>query len=243
MSGRSEAATITSCLSRVRRRLFLTRLLERSAMGLAAGAAAAIFFVAGRLAIDWSHWIALEIALLPAFGGAWLWHVARKSVGIVGTKNFLRLLAVLAWAAVIIAVALLSAPGTMHAPAWMFAAGTTAMFVLAAAMTVRPVEPRAAAIFIDQQVGLRERLSTALELLNSPPRSEIEAAFHAPVLASALNACQSLRTARVRYARADERLYAAAATVAIAAAAVCLLTPLPAAANQANKPYLAVVDK
>ena len=49
--------------------------------------------------------------------------------------------------------------------------------------------------------------------------------------------------AKIAYARADQRLYATAATVAIAAVAVSFLTPLPASARTSQKQYAVVVEK
>ncbi len=100
---------------------------------------------------------------------------------------------------------------------------------------------RAAAIFVDQQVGLNERVATALEFLQNT--SEPRSAFEKPVIAAALVACRSLPKERVGYARAGPQLYAGAALAAVAALAICFLTPLPAAARNIRRPNIAVMEK
>ena len=44
--------------------------------------------------------------------------------------------------------------GVEKMPLWTIPAGTAVLFLAAAALTVKPVEPKVAAIFVDQQVGL-----------------------------------------------------------------------------------------
>jgi len=249
-----EYGVIVTCLNRVRRRLWVVRAAERMAVGLAWGAGVGIFMVGARLLVDRFYWISILAALIPLVAATTAWNEARHvrgrgRGGVVITPMFLWLMAGLTCVAVAATVTALSVTVSAHLPVWAFAAGTAALFVLCSALTVRPINAKTAAIFVDQQVGLKERVSTALEFVNAAPEegtrgaSEIEAAFRKPVIASALEACQSMRTAKVGYARADQRLYALAATVAIVATGVCFLTPLPAAANPANKPFLAVVDK
>jgi hypothetical protein len=129
-----------------------------------------------------------------------------------------------------------------HIPTWLVPTATIGSFVLLAAATVRMVNARTAAIFVDQQVGLNERVSTALEILNSPaPTSPLQAAFNAPVIASALKACQEVKTARVGYSRLGSRTYALAAVAATATVCISLLPPVAAQARAVRGPTIAVV--
>ena len=239
----SEFQVIARSLNRVRRRLWFVRAGERAVVGLAWGAAAGLFFVGARLVVDWSQWMSLAIAAFPVVPAVWMWREGRKARGVVANTFLIRMFAVLTVLLAAATVAALSAAGMMHATTWAFAALPLAVFAVAGAATVRAVDAKAAAIFIDQQVGLKERVSTALEFLNVAPTSPMEAAFRQPVLASAVEACTKIGQAKIGYARADQRLYATAATVAVAAVAVSFLTPLPAAARTSQKQYAVVVEK
>ncbi|HUO07213.1 MAG TPA: hypothetical protein VM008_02690 [Phycisphaerae bacterium] len=239
----AEYRIIARCLNQVRRRLWLVRVVERASVGIAWGAALGLFLVGARLTTDRSHWISLVIPLLAIPAVIWTWQRASFARGIIATRTFLRFLGILTVILIVATLVLLSIAATAHAPVWMFAAAPVAIFVVASALTIRPVDAKAAAIFVDQQVGLQERVSTAFEFLSVAPASPMEAAFRQPVIASAVEACRRMGESRIGYARADRRLYATAGAVAIAAAAVCLLTPLPAAARSSTKQYLAVVEK
>ena len=239
----AEYQVIARSLNRVRRRLWFVRAGERAVVGLAWGAAAALFFVGARLVVDWSSWVSVTIAAFPVVPAAWMWREARKARGVVANTFLIRIFSVLTVLLAAGTVAAFSSAVAIHAATWAFAALPLAVFAIAGAATVRAVDAKTAAIFIDQQVGLKERVSTALDFLNVAPASPMEAAFRQPVLASAVEACNSVGRAKIGYARADQRLYATAATVAIAAVAVSFLTPLPAAARTSEKQYAVVVEK
>lgn len=240
----AEYTTILSCLATIRRRLFTVRLMERLALGLATGAAVALPVIGARLLRDrYPEWAAV-VALLPGVAAglmwvrAWRWAMAGIPAGLIRLGAGVAVLGLLLALAVVVSPAV---AGVLSVP-WL-AGIVVAAGAVVGASTVRPVAPQAAAIFVDQQVGLRERVSTALELLDGPaPASRVEAAFRQPLVASAVQACAAVKHARVGYARLDRRVYAIAATAAIAAVGLAFLTPLPAIATQQRKPYVKVVE-
>jgi hypothetical protein len=235
----ADRRTIASCLTRIRTRLYTARLTERMALAVAWGAGVGLLPTAARLLRDrYPAWaVAAAAAGLPA--AAWLWVRAGRFGRGVLTPDQVRGGAALtaAVAAAAGAVALLPAGGAV--PVWAMPAGTVALFAAAAVAVTRPVSPRAAAIFVDAQAGLDERVSTALELLDAPPPAEqaaLEAAFRAPVVDAAVAACQEVKGAKVGYWRLGRHVYAAAVTLALAAGGLALLQPLPPAKAAVRKP-------
>ncbi len=186
-------------------------------------------------------WLALLLAALPLGAAYWLFRKAPRLKNTTVPVRLAQLAAGLTAALSLAMMVLVLAPSvTIHV--WTVPASAVGIFVVLAAATVRMVNDRAAAIFVDQQVGLSERVSTALEILNSPaPVSSLEAAFNAPVIASALKACQEVKTARVGYSRLGSRTYALAAVAATAAICVSLLPPVAAQARAVRGPTIAVV--
>jgi len=242
-AGRGPQEEIILCLGRIRVRLWLVRVMERSAVALAWGGVVGVMLTtAWLLRVRFAGW-ATVVALVPVALGALAWMYAMKLekksrvLGIGGVSAGLARVGAVATAvlAVGMTAAVWGATGAGAVPAWGIMVAAAVVFVVLAVGSVRMIDARSAAIFVDQQVGLNERVATALELLEQPAASALEAAFRAPVIASAVGACQRVKTAKVAYGRMDGRVYAVAATVAIAAVAVSLMTPLPAQARTVKK--------
>jgi hypothetical protein len=240
-----ERAVILRCLGRIRRRLWIVRLAERLALAFAWGASLAVVVGCARLLRErYPLWAALGAAV-PLVGAVWLWMRSRQpsnSGSPVLSPALLRAAAVLTAIAAAAGVLIMLAPwGGAIAP-WHVVAGTVLLFAAAAIAAIRPVSLQTAAIFVDQRAGLEERVSTALELLETEAASPMEAAFREPVIESAVAACHQVKRARVGYRHLDERAYAIAATAALAAVGVCFLTPLPSLARPQQRKYVQVID-
>lgn len=227
-----EYSLIVASLNRIRRRLWLTRLAERLALALASGAVVAVFLISARLLRERVPAGSSAVAVLPILIAAWLWFRTPRIDNAVLNPVLIRMGAVIAALLSLATVAVFSLPVWHSLPLWSFSVASLAAFALAAAASVRLVDTRTAAIFVDQQVGLKERVSTALEFLATDPTSALEASFRRPLVDSALVACTTVRTAPVGYARLDRRVYALAVTTLLAAGGLTLLNPLPAIASR-----------
>ncbi len=135
-------------------------------------------------------------------------------------------------------------PGAMllWSGGWLIPAATVLIFAAAAGASTPRVNLRSAAIFVDQQAGLGEKVATALEMLDGGTTSELEAAFRAPVLSVAARACSEARQAKMRYQKMDHRVYAVAATGALAAGFLAFVTPLPALAQPGHHTQMVQVS-
>ena len=237
-------ATINACLTRIQRRLWAVRLAERLSLAVLWGAGVGITAAAARLLWPRNHWWALGALSIAIFAGVWLWLRTRQFGKGVLTPGLLCVAAALTGVVVIATEILLNLPGPAATlPAWSLLAGTITLFALAAIISVRMIDRRTAAIFVDQQAGLEERVSTALEFLEQPaPDFAMDAAFRAPVIESAVAACQQVKLAKVGYRRLSSRAYAAAATMALAAAGIALLHPLSPPPTIAQHKFIAVID-
>jgi undecaprenyl pyrophosphate phosphatase UppP len=237
----SQYRIVLDCLNRVRRRLWLTRFGEHAALFLAVGAGVAIALSGARWVSERFLWLAIVVALLPAVVSAGILFNRRK---LIRRQRDTQVLAGLAACCSVGFVVWLCVASTSQVPAWAVPVAVMGVFLAAAVATLRPISSKAAAIFVDQSAGLQERVATAFEFATSAgPVSAMESAFRQPVLAAAVEACHTVRRAKVRYARADGRLYPIAAATVIAAAAVSALAPLPAAAHATRQPYVAVIEK
>jgi hypothetical protein len=241
-----ERAIITSCLARIRRRLWGVRLGERLALAVAWSAGIGVTLVGARLLREAHPSWAAAVPAVPLVAALLLWQKAkawgRGASGGVLTPNLVRLAAGITAAAAVAASVLMLIPAGASVPVWAMAAAPVAVFVLAAVASVRMIDTRTAAIFVDQRAGLEERVSTALEMLETPAANDLEAAFRAPVVESAVAACQQVKRAKVGYRRLDSRAYAVAATVALAATGVSFLTPLPASVPPLKRQYVQVQE-
>ena len=243
-----ERSVIVNCLMGIRRRLWIVRLSERVTLGVEWGAVISLLLIGCRLLrepLPWENlpWMGLLMGLLPLGAAAWLFRAAPRLGKLNLTPALVRVAAVLTAVLSVAMIVLVLHPLGRQVPVWMVPAATIAAFVIMSAASVRMVNLRSAAIYVDQQVGLHERVSTALEMLEAPAASTLVAAFRAPVIASALGACQEVRTAKVGYSRLDSRLYAFAALVAIAAASLTLIPPMPARAVPIRKPNTILVQQ
>jgi hypothetical protein len=243
-----EQRLIVRCLTVIRRRHFGVRLVERLALALQWSAAVALCLTGARLLrepLSWESlpWCAMLLSLIPLAGAYWFYRNAATFQHLGLSTSLLRGTAILTALLAAAMLALLFLPIGRQIPVWSVPAATIIAFMILAAATTRMIDVRAAAIYVDQQIGLHERVSTALELLTTPPGSSPPSAFHAPVIASALDACQQVRTARIGYRRLDSRAYALAALVAIAAASLTLVPPAPARAVALRKPNTILVSK
>jgi len=234
--GDGASDTIVSTLASVRRRIFGVRVMERVAVGIAWGAAVGVCLIGARLLEARMSWLAVVVAMLPAMAAGWLWW-KRRGVHGSGVQAG-RSVAIAAILTGVLALAMAAeALGGKGAPfpAWMIPTLSVLVFAGAAGVTTPRVNLKAAAIFVDRQAGFEEKVATALEMLNRPADTGLEAAFMAPVIAAAAAACGQVRSSQVRYQRLDRRVYALAATVAIAAGVLTLFPPLPAVAHVQGK--------
>jgi hypothetical protein len=252
-SASPEHNVILRCLAAIRWRLFSVRLLERLTIALQWGAAVGLFLTGSRLLRNGVHgweerpYTAAFLALIPLLASIWMFHAVhhgRLRFPPLGFSPIVLKTAAVFTAALSLAMTILTFhPAGGLIPVWMVPTATVTLFLLLAAATIRPVDNRRVAIFVDRQVGLHERVSTALELLEAPAPEGLEANFRTPVIASALAACQQVRAAAVGYRRMDSRLYASAATVALAAVGLALLSPIQARATNIRKPTVIQVTK
>jgi hypothetical protein len=243
-----EHRVIVACLTVIRRRLFGVRLIERLTLALQWAAFVALFLTGARLLrepLSWENlpWCAMLLSLIPLAGAYWIYRNTAKLQYLGLSTSLVRIASILTALSAAAMFTLLFIPAGRQIPVWTVPAATILAFVILAAATVRMIDVRTAAIYVDQQVGLHERVSTALELLTAPPDSAPQTAFRAPVIASALDACQHVRSANVGYRRLDSRAYALAALVAIAAASLTLIPPSPARAVPIRKPNTILVSK
>ncbi len=227
-----EYDVIVSSLNKIRGRLWLMRLAERVALAIAVGTAVAVVLVCSRLVCERSVPGAMGIALVPMIGAAWLWVKSPRFNNVVLTPVLVRLAAVIIAVLCVATLALVSTSVLAQLPIWSIPAGAVAILSIAAAATVRVVDTRSAAIFVDQQIGLKERVSTALEFIHTESGSALEDSFRRPLIFSALAACTEVRRARIGYSRLDRRVYALMVTGILAASGISLLTPLPAIAKR-----------
>ncbi len=239
--GRAEYSQIVSSLNRIRSRLWVTRMLERVALGLGWAGVIAVFLVCARLLVERYMTGAFVIAAIPLAAAGWMYFKTEGVRGAVVTPNLLRLAALTTGLVAIVWIVLLAVGQTQAYPIWGISATCGGIFAVVAGATVRMVNTRTAAIFVDQQVGLRERVSTALEVMQVQAGSELEARFQKPIVDSALAACAVVRTAKVGYARLDRRAYALAICAILAASGVSLLNPIPALAKP-NRPVVVKVQ-
>jgi len=244
---------ILACLGRIRTRLWLTRLTERLALTLVWAATLELFFMGAYLVRDRWLWLAMLILIVPPIAGGWIWRKAeRLAAGRIAQAwgisfLFLRLNAAITCAVSLGLLADVIHPNPGAMPLWSRMIAGFLLFLFIAALMVRRATTREVAIFVDQQVGLKERVSTALELCHptpAQPTTALEVAFRTPVIASAIAACQSVRAAKVGYRRVDSRVYPLAATMVIAAAAACFVPPMQAIArSNQHAPYLNVITR
>ncbi len=242
---------ILNLLERIQQRLWLTRLLERSAVTLAFGSVLAICLVLARWVLDWNLPLAVGLALVPALAAV---------VGLIGTarRNYrgrlfntmgyvfnrlpgeVRVLTVVCMALSFAAAIFLALPWADGVTMWMIAAVAAAVCLLAGFFTLPRISHRATAIFVDQQAGLKEKVATAFEWANVKSASTMEEGFRAPLLQSAVEACQKVQIARAGYARLDQRVYAITIATILGAAALTLLQPLQAQSHGTQHPLLVV---
>jgi hypothetical protein len=225
-----EHRVIVGCLTVIRRRLFGVRLIERLILALQWAAGVALFLTSARLLREPLSWenlpsCAMLLSLIPLAGAYWIYRNATRLQYRGLSPALVRIASILTALLAAAMFTLLFLPVGRQIPVWTVPATAILAFVILAAATVRMIDIRTAAIYVDQQVGLHERVSTALELLAMPADSSRQTAFRAPVIASALDACQQVRSAKVGYRRLDSRAYALAALVAIAAASLTLIPP------------------
>jgi hypothetical protein len=246
----SDRAIITACLGRIRRRLWGVRLSERLALATTWGAATGAVLAGARLLREAHPYWAAAVPLVALLGAGVLWRKA-NACGRAGvlTPGMARTAAILTATLALAASVLMLIPAGAAIPVWAMAAAPALVLILAAIASVRMIDARAAAIFVDQRAGLEERVSTALEMLDTPATgggggggNDLEAPFRAPVVESAVAACQQVKRAKVGYRRLDPRAYPLAATVALAAVAVSFLTPLPAPLAPIKRQYVQVQE-
>ncbi len=243
-----EHGVIVHCLAGIRRRLWSVRLVERCILAIQWGAIIGLCLGGNRLLrepLPWENfpWTSLLLALLPLIAAGWLFRAAKRFQSLGLSVMLIHITAGLTAFLSVAMLVLVLAPLGKVIPVWCVPTATIIAFVSIAAATVRMIDNHSAAIYVDQQVGLHERVSTALEMLETSAKSPLENVFRAPVIASALAACQQVRTAKVGYHRLDSRIYALAALVAIAAASLTLIPPMPARAISVRKPSTIIVKQ
>jgi hypothetical protein len=236
-----EYSTIIRCLSRIRRRHWSVRLLERSVLALQWSSALSLFLTSSYLLrhpLPWENypWTAMLLSLIPIAASAWL---LRRAPNFPFIRLATALTALLSCASLV----LLFWPKGLIIEVWMVPTATISAFVILAAASVRRLDFRAAAIYVDQQVGLHERVSTALELLQTPVNSQLENAFRAPVIASALDACIHVSVARIAYGRLNSRHYSLAALLLLVALGATYIPATPARAQPLKKPNVIAVKQ
>ena len=161
-----EYDVIVSSLNKIRGRLWLMRLAERVALAIAVGTVVGVVLVCSRLVCERSVAGAMGIALVPLAGAAWLWMKSSRFNNVVLTPVLVRLAAVIIAVLCVATLALVSTSVLTQLPIWSIPAGAVAILSIAAAATVRVVDTRSAAIFVDQQIGLKERVSELIRYSN-----------------------------------------------------------------------------
>ena len=143
--------------------LWAVRLAERLSLAILWGAGVGITAAGARLLWPRNHWWATGALCIALFAGAWLSFRSRRYGRGVLTPGLVQTAAALTGIVVIAAEIILnlSGPGA-GLPPWSFIAGVIGLFAIAAVSSVRIIDRRSAAIFVDQQAGLEERVSTAL---------------------------------------------------------------------------------
>ena len=229
-----EQTVIQDCLGRIRRRLYVVRTAERAAIALLWGAVVGADLVLARYLTLRFPAYAILVGLVPAIlvGAFWVGRMKYEMLRRVSLPFCIHAGSGLTVGAVAVGIgAMVSGAGW---PMWVYCAGPLVGFLVAAVAMGRVVTPQAAAIFVDQQAGLQERVSTAFELLNKPVTNVQVAMFQAPLVASAAEACREVRRARVGYARLDRRVYLASAVCMAAAVGVSFMQPLSALGARAR---------
>ncbi len=224
LAARTEYRSILATLAGIRTRLYLTRLAERSTLALIVAALVGINLLFATFLFFRYPILAHVVAALPLVAApAALWVRFERKV-----PAYPFAVALAAVAGTLAFLVLMHTSFRPQIAPWMIPAGAAIACLAATLVTTRPVDTRASAIFVDHQVGLKERVSTALEWAGMQPASPLEDAFRGPLVQSAIAACKTVHGARVGYGRLDRRAYAVAATCIIAAIAATQLEPLPA---------------
>lgn len=182
-SNSSEHRIIFSCLNRIRRRLWLMRLTERTTFAIAWGAAVALPLIAARLFWDRYLWLALIAALIPiaaAIGLELPKHRAATFNRIIAPPLFVRLLTILTVLVTLAVVTVCASSWSPRLPLWTIPAATLATFILATLATTRPVDPRTAAIFVDRQIGLQSASQPLWNSSSRPPNPSPNQPFANP---------------------------------------------------------------
>ncbi len=231
-----ETQPIMACLQHIRRRLWLMRLAESVTTSLLLACIAALFILGSRLLVERYLILGLLVAIAPLACGGWLLATRRNWLG-----AFPRTLQILAALVLVAHFVLLFFQMYLNLALWVAPVSAGALLALAAMILTRQISPRQAAIFVDLQAGLKEKVSTALEWSSAEPASELEAAFRAPLLASAIEACAQVRSAKVGYARMNRRMYGLTLIALLCIFGMTLLEPLPALAKRNDKPNAHVI--
>jgi len=249
-----QQGVILNLLQHIARRLWLTHLVERAAVAQAIAGGVAICLVLARWVHDRYIFLAVVLALLPLLlmvtallGLArrqWRGRLTGRAVHTTWQTLPLHRRIVLVTAALlcVAAAVIFGLPVASHLKMWMIPSVVGAACLLAAFLTLPTVTHRAAAIFVDRQAGLQEKVTTALEWTHVGPAAPLEEGFRTPLLQSAAAACQQVHIARAGYARLDPRMYGIMLAAALVAGLLTTLQPLQASLR-APRPGLLATSK
>lgn len=236
-----ELQPIVACINRIRRRLWLVRLSEAATTALLLAALTSIFIVASRLLSERYRALSVIVALSPIILIAWAqW---RHSYWLRFVPRFSNPLRIAAALLLVAHASMLFSRVYLTLPLWIAPAAAAVLLIAVALLRTRKASLREAAIFVDLQAGLREQVSTALEWANAEPPSPLEAAFRAPLLAAATQACATVRNAKVGYARLNRRVYGMTLLSVLVAGGMTLVNPLQAINRKSEKPNALVMAK
>ncbi len=175
-----------SILGGFRRRLVIVRAVEAGAVGGTAGALSAAAMMGGWTLAGKFALAAALLCALPLAAGMVLAITRRLRSGLHSdrlTQWFVIILLAVCGLAGLLCV--LTGAYVNLSKNWLFLIFPAGAFLAFTVTLIRPAALRDVAVLVDRRADLRERLSTALELVQSDERSSFAQAVHAQALAAA----------------------------------------------------------